>query len=165
MTVCVLRAEQELAQPLVWAAGGGGGLGLGRAPGEQSLCTTALCQPCLLLDLKCRLLTSSLVLLLLPHHAVPSAMEILVSAQAPWPPPDSWGLVHQQMGSRWTTQRLSWLPLCCACWLAVHVSALSACRPCSSPSTGPLIPLFSQLFLSCFVSGSETAVSALPQHT
>lgn len=77
-------------------------------------------------------------------------MEVLVSAQAPWPPPDPRGLVHPWMGSRWSTQRLSWLPLCCvgalcACWFAVHVSALRACHPCSSAS-------------------SPSPLSALPSH-
>lgn len=109
-----------------------GGLSLGRAPGEQSLCPS-LCQRCLLLDLKCHLLTPSLVLLLPPHRAVPSAMEVLVSAQAPWPPPDSRGLVHPWMGSRWTTLRLSWLPLCCARSLV----CMLVCCACVSPQRVP----------------------------
>lgn len=141
------RAQQSCLSP--WS----GGLSLGRAPGSLH---HSLCQPCLLLDMKCHLLTSSLVLLLSP--CCPSAMEVLVSAQAPWPPPDPRGLVHPWCVhpctpcSRWSTQRLSWCPCVvlgalCACWFAVHVSA----HPCSSafPSLVHVPPL-SQLFLLVF---------------
>lgn len=103
ITVC---SEQccSLLSPLPREVKVGWGSKMGRALGGVPVGTVSAsfwCQPCLLLDLKCCLLTSSLILLL-PRHALPSPMEILVSTQACWPPSDSWGLVHKWMGSRWT---------------------------------------------------------------
>lgn len=161
------RAEQDLAQPLIWVC-------RGAQPGEgsnlaESLCHS-VCQPCLPLELKFHLLTCSLVLLLPAHPAVPSAMEVLVPAQAPRPPPDPWGLVHHWMGSRCTTQRT----FLAAPVLCVHVGLLCMCQPSgwALPAPQPALRLLmciSLSSLSCsfswLVLGSGIAVPAFPQHT